>query len=361
MRRVLGLMGLLGIVQWSMVPATGAAATGLLTQVIEGAKKEGTVSAKLASGFTEKSMYRLEREIKEKYGVDLKIKFSPVINMQKALAEAMMEQNAGAVPSSDLLSLSSHIAQGMKAGIFERVEWKSLLMEGTNTNAVLDTPLVQGGLVTFTGHLGLMYNPEKIKAEEVPRTLGDLANPKWKGKGGIQNLTNSYSRWAFVLGKDKVFSALRAILKNGAIQGAYPDLMSRYLLGEIGWCTISSVFLKDAQDKGMPAAWQSLDFADITEFGLVLVKGAVHPNAAKLVSLYLASPAGAKFALEEAKTGNLYYPGNYEHDIRLQNQRQGITEVFTTRKTDILEFYNSKEAAQWEKEIGLILQTGGAR
>jgi len=59
------------------------------------------------------------------------------------------------------------------------------------------------------------------------------------------------------------------------------------------------------------------------------------------------------------KYGTLYYPGNYEHDIRLQNQKQGIPDVFGDRKTDLLEFYTSKEASQLEKEIGLILQTGG--
>jgi hypothetical protein len=57
----------------------------------------------------------------------------------------------------------------------------------------------------------------------------------------------------------------------------------------------------------------------------------------------------------------LYYPGNYEHDIRVLDQRQGIREVFNIRKTEILEFYNSKEAAQWEKEIRLIQETGGER
>lgn len=49
-------------------------------------------------------------------------------------------------------------------------------------------------------------------------------------------------------------------------------------------------------------------------------KGARNNNAAKLIAIiYLTSPDGAKFALEEAQYGTLYEPGN-ELDIRLQNQ-----------------------------------------
>lgn len=49
-----------------------AASADTLTQIIEGAKKEGTVTLRLRSGYNEKSMARLEREVKEKFGVDLK-------------------------------------------------------------------------------------------------------------------------------------------------------------------------------------------------------------------------------------------------------------------------------------------------
>jgi ABC-type Fe3+ transport system substrate-binding protein len=270
-----------------------------------------------------------------------------------------MEYKAGVPPTYDLLTLGGHVAEGMRAGVFERMDWKPLLTEDMNPDVLHESPLMRGGIIYHTGHFGLMYNSEKVKPGEVPKTMGDLVNPKWRGKGGIEGTTNSMLRWAFILGKEKVFSHIRAILKNEAIQGRYVDLLNRFLLGEIAWCTINSAMLKDAQDKGMPAAWQSLDFSDIQDYSLVLVKGSRQPNAAKLISLYLASPAGARFLMEEAKGGTLYYPGNYEHEIRLQDQKQGIREIFTTKKEEILEFYDSKEAAQWEKDLVLLLQTGG--
>ncbi len=341
--------------------AAPVAPTGPLAQVIEGAKKEGTVTAKLVAGFRPEAMGRLEKEIKDKYGVDLKIKFTGATKMTNDVAEAIMEQKAGAVPSYDLLSFSNHIAVANNAGVLEQVDWKPLLSEGTNPAVVHDSPAMRGGIVYDTAYFGLMYNPEKIKADEVPRTLADMANPRWKGKGGVETSGNSLLRWSFILGKEKVLSSLRAIMKNGAIQGSAADLMNRYLIGEIWFCRLNSEFIGVARSRGMPAAWQSLDFADVTEFSSVVRKGAAHANAAKLIALYLASPEGAKFGLEEANYGTLYYPGNYQHDIRLQNQKQGIPEVFSDRRPDVLEFYNSKEAADLSKEIALILQTGGER
>ena len=65
--------------------------------------------------------------------------------------------------------------------------------------------------------------------------------------------------------------------------------------------------------------------------------------------------------IEEGRAGNLYYPGNYEDDIRQQSRKQAISEVFGDRKTEILEFYDSKEASLLEKEITLVLRTGGGR
>ena len=150
-----------------------------------------------------------------------------------------MEQKAGAGPSWDLLTLTNHISTANEAGVLEKVDWKPLLPAGTNPGVVHDNPLVLGGIVCSTSHLGLIYNPEKVKPDEV-KTLADLANPKWKGRGGLSSYASAWIRWAFILGKDKVLSDLRAILRNDAIQGTYADLENRYLIGEIWWSILNS-------------------------------------------------------------------------------------------------------------------------
>ena len=353
------LIGLLLFLIWGGVLSAGAApeASGPLSQVIEGAKKEGVVSVKLWVGVTPKSIGRLEREIKERFGVDLKVKFTPVVSMPKDLSDAIMEQKAGTTPSYDLLTLGpEHVVTGLKAGIFEKVEWSSLLTKDVSPDVVVNlSPYGEVGLSCFTSLTGLLYNPTKVPSSEVPKSLDDLAAPKWKGKIGILNYPASWAVRAHVLGKDKVLSNIRALLKNGAIQGVYADIYNRYMLGEISLAFIGNSFFKMAQDKGMPAAWQNIDYVEEESRPLVLQKRVLNPNAAKLVSIYLCSSQGAKFMLEESGAGNACYPGNFTHDIRMQGKEQGMRIISKDKEMD---FFETPDYAKWMQEIKLILETG---
>lgn len=271
-----------------MLPA-GAESAESLAQVVEGAKKEGTVFIKTVHGFTEKSMYRLEQGIKDKYGVALKIKYTGATNFNKDIAQAVMEQKTGAVPAYDMLSLSNHVSMANKAGVLEQVDWLPLLSEGTNPAAVHDNPLMRGAIVYTTAHFGLMYNPKKVKPDEVPRKLADLADPKWKNKVAIETQGSASVRWAYKLGIEKTLDTYRRILQNGAIHGMSNVQYNRFMIEEIWFARVSSTFMGNAIKQGASAAWQSQDFSDISEFSAVIRKGAAHPNAAKLVALYLAS------------------------------------------------------------------------
>ncbi len=356
------LTSLMGIILLCFAESIPAAESNPLAQIIEGAKKEGTVSVTLKSSFTPRSMDRLKREIKEKFGVNLEINFAPSSSFPKDYAQALMELKVGAPVSYDLMTFNAKFGlDGFRNGLFEKVDWKPLLTKGTSPEVMIGMPpqlkdLYGIGLTYYTAHKGILYNPEKIPPAKAPRTLGELADPKWEGKVGIANYTSGWAELSFIRGKEKTFSELRSILKNKAIQGRYVDLLNRYLLGEINIQYSISGWLKDTKDKGMPTAWQSLEFSDVSQYQVMLRKGARHPNAAKLLAIYLAGPEGAKFTLDEGAAGNLYYPGNFEHDIKLQDEKQGFKTVLKESKLELMNFMDSKESDLWEKEIALIFQ-----
>jgi len=58
-----------------------------------------------------------------------------------------------------------------------------------------------------------------------------------------------------------------------------------------------------------------------------------------------------QFMLEEAGKGTIYYPGNYERDIQLQNQKQGLQQCSLTTYPGLLDFVLSTEYTQWATEI----------
>lgn len=347
------------------LPALGQPlSTTSLQKIIEGAKKEGTVNVMLKSSFRPSSMGRLAKEIKKKYGVDLHIKYTPSANFPKMVAAAIMEHRAGAPSSQDLMTLElATIKSAQQAGILQRVDWKPLLAKGTPLDVMLGGPSEEGiknlygyALVYYTGHYGVMYNPRQVPEDQVPKTLRDLADPKWKGDVGIPMYPNIFVTDTYVRGKEKSMSDIEAILKNKAVLGRFNNLANLLTTGEIAMAYTASIDLKLDREKGVPMKFRCVDYSRITYFYTVVLKGARHPNAAKLVAIFLASPEGAKFTLRESGAGNQFYPGNFESNIEAESARLGLKPVIPEYDTKLGEFVTSKKAEKIAKEFARMYE-----
>ena len=117
---------------------------------------------------------------------------------------------------------------------------------------------------------------------------------------------------------------------------------------------MASSFLVRLQRVGKPAKWQTLNVGINRVFPFVIRKGAPHPNAAKLVAVYLAGPDGRKLIWDETKAGNCYYPGNFEHDILNETLAQGIP-VVNQEESELLQFLGSEKNAKLEKKIAEVI------
>ena len=328
--------------------------SGPLAPFIEGAKKEGRVSVSLQSGLAGKGIERLRRGVAERYGVDLQIAYVPTTNYPQNLAKAIAEHKAGVPPSFDLLVFAdATLAWAVSAGIVEKVDWDPLLAPGTPPEGI---QLDGHAISTHTNHIGLVYNPTVISAEEVPQTLRDLADPKWRGKIILFPYASLYLGYAIVMGVDETLARLRAIVKNEPTVEIYTQGLTRYMADEYPLLLISSGFLLEIQRKGVPAEWSSLDFSFWTTHSVVVAKGARHPNAAKLVALYMASPEGHRLMLEELGSGSVFYPGNIEQEINEEDHRRGLKVYNPVEWPGSLEFLLSEEGAQVEREISQILR-----
>jgi len=332
--------------------------------VIEGAKKEGTVSTKLAVTVRETTVQRLKNEIKAKYGVDLKINNTPLTVMPQAIGNLLMELKAGATPSIDLMTINQNeIVPYVQGGAGQKVDWKPLAAEaGVPVKAIMGVPpeleLFYGyGLLYFSSHLGLMYNPKIIPPGEVPKKLSDLANPKWKGLLGMRGLSSWFRRYAYFVGQDYILDSLRAIMKNGVVLDSQGNLANRFKLGEIAMAYMVSEWLTDARRSG-PAEWQSMEVSHVDHFYNGIVTGAAHPNAAKLVTLYLASPDGYKLMSETTGAGNMLYPGNTEYEIDQQDRAKGLRFDGSLTDEKLWKFMTSKEIQDLSKKIDMIFKGG---
>jgi len=136
----------------------------------------------------------------------------------------------------------------------------------------------------------LAYNTELVKAKDVPKSLKELLDPKWKGKIIASDPTASGpGRATFTwLYKNEGPEYIRALGKQKIVftrdRRSQADQIARgsYLLG----IAVSNVDAKPFIDAGAPLqmVWNVKEgsYASASYGGLALVNRAPHPNAAKV-------------------------------------------------------------------------------
>jgi iron(III) transport system substrate-binding protein len=166
---------------------TGAVAEGsaALQKVIDGAKKQGVLKVLWtedhfggSSGFA-----NIIAAMNKRYGTNVKLQFTQGGSFPANLARLIQEDKSGQKSSSDVyLGGGSQMIDGMKAGLFKKVDWKSLLTRREPPNPVFERINPDGiGVAVASRVVGITYNTNLVKGADVPRSLEDVLKPKWKG------------------------------------------------------------------------------------------------------------------------------------------------------------------------------------
>jgi ABC-type Fe3+ transport system substrate-binding protein len=343
-------------------PAAGApasapaASSDYRQQVIDGARREGQVNAVIQSTWTPEGLRLLEEAVQREYGVALKINYTPVGNYPQRLGELASELGAGATPSFDVYQSADATSLAMlQQDLLETVDWAPLLPQGTPPS------IVQGDsrlLVVYTDHTGLMYDPTVIPESEVPRSLRDLGNPKWRGKVMMYQYTSSYLPYVVRLGKEPTFTALRGAIQNGAVPDIFANEFTRFVAKEYPMVTVAGSFYHAARLRGVPAAFGSLDFSYNTDHHLAVPKKAAHPNAAKLLAALLVGPEGQKIAEGQIGIGNRNYDGSLDHQLEAAALAAGFPTFHWWDNKEVRDLSLSPEGLDLQREIEQIFRGG---
>jgi iron(III) transport system substrate-binding protein len=156
-----------------------------------------------------------------------------------------------------------------------------------------------------------IYNKNLVSEKEAPKTWEDLLDPKWKGYKISVRTASSHFGGLFPLWRrerEKVLNYLRQLRKQDFVPGSRgPEATSRVATGEcpIGIAMIQS--LHEIWEKGAPIGVCKISPSGNTPIGVVIPKGAPHPNAAKLLTSWLATQEG-KVAIKRTGVGPAYPP-----------------------------------------------------
>jgi iron(III) transport system substrate-binding protein len=182
------------------------------------------------------------------------------------------------------------------------------------------------------------YNTNLVKKEELPKSYADLANPRWKGRLGIEAEDEDWFAMIIKeLGEEAGLRTFREIVRvNGlSVRKGHTLLAGLVASGEIPLAlTTYSHGAEKMKNKGAPVEWFAIAPAIGRANGIGVTTKPPHPHAAALFVDFLLSPEGQQIL---QKGG--YVPAN----LRVKDRAQTLPLKFVDPAV-ILD-----EDAKWKK------------
>lgn len=278
-----------------------------IDELIKGAKQEGTIEFYAPSTLTPQGAQALGAAFNKKYGLNIKLQFSPSGNMTRDIGKVVGLGASGVPPEWDLMVVTdAHHATLWVKKMHQPFDYKSI---GVDAKAVQ----YDNGSVSFANQFVLpAYNKQLVAAKDAPKSWDDLLNPKWKGKIGVTSATHHMARLAAgPWGEEKATNFVKALTKQDLILGRLGEIYSRLLLGEIVVAvSVTDSEIKSEKNKSAPVVFaESVSPLLAPAYHAGAPKNAPHPKVAHLMAAYLTTPEAQKIWEKYAGQSSAFIPG----------------------------------------------------
>jgi iron(III) transport system substrate-binding protein len=299
MRQHLG--GLIAL--WLIVSACGGAAgaspssatpklSEQMTALVAAARSELELSLAWAPGFLDvgPETKRLSDGFNKTYALRLGIATkSTGLSMRESAARVIDEYRRGAKASSDIvLGTEAEISEMSRAGALISEPWQTWMPGFVNLRMIAAGGV---GVQIQTRTPGITYNSVRLTGSAIPKSLGDLLRPQYKGRIAITTSTSLFER----LAADEVWGAERTLSYVRQLAGQVGGLVNcgdeeRIVKGDFDVLVFDcgSARVSQMKAKGTLVGWvEPSDAALLGYLYMGIPKNAVHPNAAKLFMNYM--------------------------------------------------------------------------
>ena len=257
-----------------------------MQKLISGAKKEGTVSIYTSLQTTD--IGKLAAAFEKKYGVKVvSYRAGSEDIVQRTVQEARANRNTVDVLETNGPELESmhreNILQAVKSPYLSDLIAPAILPHGEWVGTRLNV-FVQA------------YNTNKVKKADLPKTWEDLANPKWKGKIGIEQEDSDWLAGIFAdIGDARAQKVFKDIVRtNGiSVRKGHTLLTQLVVSGEVPLAlTVYNYKAEQLKKQGAPIDWFVIGNAVARPNGMAVARKAPHPHAAVLFYDFELSPEG---------------------------------------------------------------------
>jgi iron(III) transport system substrate-binding protein len=286
---------------------TKLAVAAPIDDLIKGAKQEGTIEFYAPSTLTPQGAQALAAAFNKKYGLNVKLQYSPSGNMTRDVGKVVGLGASGVPPEWDLMVVTdAHHATLWVKKMHQTFDYKSI---GVDAKAIQ----YDNGAVSFANQFALpAYNRQLVAAKDAPKSWDDLLNPKWKGKLGVSSATHHMARLAAgPWGEEKTTNFVKALTKQELILGRLGEIYNRLLLGEIVVAvSVSDSEIKSEKHKTAPVVLaESVSPLIAAAYDAGVPKNAAHPKVAHLLAGYLTTPDAQKIWEKYAGQSSALIPG----------------------------------------------------
>lgn len=250
-------------------------------KLIAGAKREGTLTVYTSARVDDMAL--LGAAFEKKYGVKVRVWRASSENvLQRGVTEARggrfdadaFESDASAMEALHRENLIQKLQVPKSANLYPAATLPHGEWAGTRINLFVAA-----------------YNTRLVKPDERPKSYEDLADPKWKGRLGIEaEDTDWFGTVIGQLGEERGLKLFRTIVANNGIsvRKGHTLLSNLVVSGEVPLALTTYSFTDEQLKKsGAPIDWIALPPAVARFEGVGVARKAPHPNAAILFYEFL--------------------------------------------------------------------------
>lgn len=287
-----------------------------LQKIIEGAKQEGVLKIQWLPGRLdgEAGLRTMVAAMNKMYGTNVKLQFTPGPNFPIMLNKITQEKAAGVPSSTDVnIMTSNHVVQGTETGVLKKMDWESILERPAPKDANVSRVATGGTAVMIASRIvGIPYNTNLVKGEDIPVSMEDVFKPKWKGKIASTPFATGLYQFAAkdMLGYEYMKNYTIRLAKHigGLIECASIDRISS---GEFAMLVFDCGHDDTLryQKRGAPVAHATVkEIARINILYLGIPVHAQHPNTAALFINFMQTKEGQALQWERAGHDLHIYP-----------------------------------------------------
>jgi ABC-type Fe3+ transport system substrate-binding protein len=334
-----------------------------LAEVIEGAKKEGSFRGQWgqnsfggSEGFQE-----LLSGMNKKYKLNLKGQYTPGPDMQRLMLRVIQESAAGQPASTDVyLGNAQAIFDGLNAKLFTTMTYDKFIENQPKPEGKFQAISPAGTHVAFgTAVVGVQYNSQLVKGNDVPRRLNDILNPKWKGKIASTPYAAGLREFATpdFLGREKMIDYTKKLSKQiaGLMRcGESERITSGEFLMLAFTCGGNDVNV--LKRTGAPVGHSVMEEGTVLHMRYAAIPKNSHaPNIGALLINYLMSPEGQELLWKHDGMDLHLFAGS-QTKRELDSLRAAKGKIVINSPEWLASF---KDYSQTQKELEAILRDAG--